>query len=65
VSAEKKRGPGRPPKAEGTARTSVFTLRLSDDERAAIERAAEIAGIPVTRWARFAILRAAHQLEAT
>lgn len=53
------RGPGRPAFAEGTARTGVFTIRLSDDERAAIEAAAERAGKPVTQWARETMIEAA------
>jgi predicted HicB family RNase H-like nuclease len=58
VSA-RKRGPGRPAFAEGTARTGVFAIRLSDEDRAAIEAAAERAGKPVTQWAREALLVAA------
>jgi len=57
VSAHKV-GPGRPSFPEGTARTSVFSLKLSDDERAAIDAAAERAGKPVTRWARDVLLLA-------
>lgn len=52
MSAEKKRGPGRPPMKKGTARTGILTLRLSDEERKQIEAAAERAGKPVTQWAR-------------
>jgi hypothetical protein len=55
----RKRGPGRPAFDDGTARTGVFTLRLSDEERAAIEAAAENAKKPVTQWARAVLLRAA------
>jgi uncharacterized protein (DUF1778 family) len=36
----------------------VFSLKLSDDERAAIDAAAERAGKPVTRWARDVLLLA-------
>jgi uncharacterized protein (DUF1778 family) len=60
VSArDPKRGPGRPAFAEGTARTGVFAIRLSDEERAAIEAAAESTGKPVTQWAREALMLAA------
>lgn len=52
----RKRGPGRPALAEGTARTIVFTLKVSEDERTAIEAAAERAGKPVTQWAREMLL---------
>jgi predicted HicB family RNase H-like nuclease len=58
VKADKKLGPGRPAFAEGTARTGVFTIRLSDEERAAIVVAAEHAGKPVTQWARETLLLA-------
>jgi uncharacterized protein (DUF1778 family) len=54
-----KRGPGRPAFAEGTAKTGMFAIRLSDEERTAIESAAERAGKPVTQWAREALLTAA------
>jgi predicted HicB family RNase H-like nuclease len=54
----RKRGPGRPAFAEGTARTGVFTIRLSDEERAALEAAAEQAGKPVTQWAREVLIGA-------
>jgi uncharacterized protein (DUF1778 family) len=47
---------GRPKLADGKAREVVFTLRLSPEERAAIEVAAKIAGKPVTQWARSALL---------
>jgi len=50
---------GRPPLPEGKARGAVFTLRLSDDERATIEAAALRNGKPVTQWARDALLTAA------
>ena len=53
-----KRGPGRPSFAEGTAKTGVFTIRLSDEERTAIVAAAERAGKPITQWAREALLAA-------
>jgi hypothetical protein len=50
---------GRPALAEGTARTAVFALKLSEKERAEIDSAAERAGVPVTRWAREAMLERA------
>ena len=53
-----RRGPGRPAFAEGTARNGVFAIRLSDEERAAIEAAAERAGKRVTEWARESLLAA-------
>ena len=56
MRADKRVGPGRPAFAEGTARTGVFTIRLSDEERAAIVAAAESVGKPVRQWAREALL---------
>jgi len=50
---------GRPPLPNGTAHTSVFTLKLSDAERAAIRAAAERAGVSVSQWARAALSAAA------
>jgi uncharacterized protein (DUF1778 family) len=43
---------------EGTARTEGFAMKLSADERAAIDAAAERAGKPVTQWAREALMAA-------
>jgi uncharacterized protein (DUF1778 family) len=59
VSGKKTRGPGRPAFEEGTARTLVFSIKLSAEERAAIDAAAERAGKPVTQWARETLLSAA------
>lgn len=58
MSEREKRGPGRPPKATGTAKVGVFAIRLSAEDRAAIEAAAARAGKPVTQWAREALLAA-------
>jgi uncharacterized protein (DUF1778 family) len=55
----RKRGPGRPAFAKGTAKTGMFAIRLSDEERKAIEAAADRAGKPVTQWAREVLLAAA------
>lgn len=54
-----KRGPGRPPKPDGTAKVGMFTLRLSEDERDEIEAAAARAGKPVSQWARETLLASA------
>ena len=59
MSAPKKRGPGRPPLAEGAAKARMFAVRLTPEEHAAIVAAAAMAGKPVTRWAREALLAAA------
>jgi hypothetical protein len=58
VTRAKNRGPGRPAFAEGTARTGVFTIKLSAEERSAIVAAADRAGKPPTRWAREILVRA-------
>ena len=59
AAAPYRRGPGRPAFEEGTARTGVFTLKVSDQERAAFDTAAERAGKSVSQWAREALLAAA------
>ena len=46
---------------DGTARTGVFAIRLSDEERGAIEMAAGRAGKPITQWARDVLIEAAKQ----
>ena len=53
------RGPGRPAMAEGTAHTSVFSLKHNAEERETIDAAAERAGKPLSRWAREILLAAA------
>jgi hypothetical protein len=58
VSPAKKRGRGRPALPKGTARMGVFAIRLSDEEREAIDVAAERSGKPITRWARDVLLAA-------
>ena len=58
MSGERK-GPGRPAFRDGTARTGVFTLKLSDEERAAINAAAKRSGKSVSQWAREALLLSA------
>lgn len=49
---------GRPPLGD-RARAAIFTLRLSAEERDALDAAAERAGKPVTKWARDALLMVA------
>ncbi len=49
---------GRPSLGE-QARAVVFTLRLSEAERAALVAAAERSGKPVTQWARETLLASA------
>lgn len=50
---------GRPPLPEGEARGVVFTVRLSEAERATIVAAAQRDGQPATKWARAVLLSAA------
>ena len=50
---------GRPPKPDDERREN-FGLRLSANEREAIERAAQ--GVPLTRWIRERAMEAAHRL---
>ena len=52
---------GRPELPENEKR-QVFSIRLSADERAAIERAAEGVAMGVQDWIRAALLRAANDL---
>jgi hypothetical protein len=58
TARDQKRGPGRPAFPGGTARTNVFTLKLSDEERAAIKAAADRDDKPVSQWAREKLLDA-------
>ncbi len=50
---------GRPPLAVGEAKATMFSLRLTPEERDAIGEAAKRVGKPVTQWAREALLSAA------
>lgn len=50
---------GRPPLPEGEAKARMFCLRLSPDERAAIDVAAGTAGESASEWARRVLLAAA------
>lgn len=43
---------GRPKLPKGSARSSMFTLRLTDEDRSTIERAAQAAGLSVSDWTR-------------
>ncbi len=50
---------GRPKKAPDEAKASTFSVRLTADERALIEAAAERAGIKASEWARRVLIAAA------
>ena len=56
---EQKRGRGRPKMAPGEAKTFIFSIRVSLDERALIEKKAEADGMSSSDWAREVILAAA------
>lgn len=49
---------GRPKKPRGEAKAEVLTLRLTKDERKAADAAAGRAGLPISEWARRAIVAA-------
>lgn len=56
MSPRRKKKAGRPPKPKGEAKALVFCVRLSPDERALIDAAAERDGWPSSAWAREVLL---------
>lgn len=58
-----KRKRGRPRKPDGQAHTGMFAVRLSDDERALLDKAAQHAGMPVTKWARGILISSAISMD--
>jgi len=50
---------GRPPKAPGETKASTFSVRLTAEERAWIEAAAERAGVKTSEWARRVLIASA------
>ena len=62
MNAEKRRGMGRPKMRPGEARTIMFSIRVSEAERAVIEAAAEREGVPASDWARDILIAAARIL---
>ena len=46
-----KRGPGRPPRADGAATSGIY-VRLTSDERSALESLAQHAGETLSAYAR-------------
>lgn len=53
---------GRPPKTDSERRDKPLRIRLSQDERARIERAAQAMGVGASTWARIKLLElAAHE----
>ncbi len=55
MTAEK-RGRGRPKMAPGEAKTTIFSIRVTLDELAAIKEAAEQEGVSASDWARETLL---------
>jgi len=54
---------GRPTKAKGEQKTFVISIRLSADDKKAIDAAAKAAGKKRSAWARKALLSAVNVLE--
>ena len=50
---------GRPPIPKAERKAEVLTLRLTKEERRCAEAAAKRTGLPVSEWARLAIVKAA------
>jgi hypothetical protein len=44
--------PGRPPKSSGELKSDSMLVRLGPAEKVAFERAAELAGVGLSAWAR-------------
>ena len=55
--------PGRPPMPKKLAKGSLLSVRFSEGERQALERAAKRSGVTLSMWARSALLSAADSLE--
>lgn len=56
---KKRRGPGRPPIPAPKRKLAIFSVRLSDEERRLVDRAASARGLTSSRWARDILLEAA------
>lgn len=54
----KRRGPGRPSLPTRERKATIFSVRLSTEEREQLERAAQSAGLKAAAWARLALLSA-------
>jgi hypothetical protein len=54
---------GRPKKAVGDTRRNVLRIVLTDDERAALDRAARSRTLGTSTWARSALLDLAKRME--
>jgi hypothetical protein len=58
---EEKRGPGRP--KEPNAKRGIIMVRLSEEERASMERVAEASGRRLSEWLRELGVKAAQRFE--
>jgi hypothetical protein len=50
---------GRPPLARKERKATLLSVRLTEDERRDVERAAKAAGVALSEWARRVLLSAA------
>ena len=57
----KKRKAGRPKKPKGTAQTGTITVKLSEQDREAIDRAVAASGLGRSTWARKSLLYVAEK----
>ena len=54
---------GRPPKDETGTKGERMELRVSEDEKSAMRKAAVNAGVSLSDWARAVLLKAAKRLD--
>jgi hypothetical protein len=54
---------GRPPVPKKLAKGSLLSVRFSQQERQALERAANRSGVTLSTWARSALISAADSLK--
>jgi hypothetical protein len=55
----KRRGRGRPSLPKAERKGAIFSVRLSPEERAQVERAAQALGLKAAAWGREVLLEAA------
>lgn len=56
--------PGPKPERAGASRRNIVTTKLADDELAACQRAAELAGVTVSELLRAAVMRSLKRRQA-
>jgi uncharacterized protein (DUF1778 family) len=61
VKAAKKPKLGRPPVPKGLTKGSLLSVRFSGEERKSLDRAAKLAGLRLSEWARRTLLKAAEE----